>query len=248
MASVLQTVFSLPKFQTRYGILSREHSASCTISLPADCVECQMHKVADGLLSGRYSHPAPYASGTPLHPSDPLQHPSPTPVFQQGIKPTTFKALIGKGHPEFSTMKQQDSEEFFTYLVTALRRDMHKYQDRSDQGEILIASVLSLKRSCIPNLDPTIIFSYGLEQRLQCGDCKKVRYRVDNTDVVSLIVPATEKGKNEDGKTVYEDVLLTQSLESLLGSEALEYACPSCQKSVIAVKFVSFTVVFTRLD
>jgi ubiquitin carboxyl-terminal hydrolase 5/13 len=96
-----------------------------------------MHKVADGLLSGRYSHPAPYASGTPSHPSDPL-HPFPTPVFQQGIRPTSFKALIGKGHPEFSTMKQQDSEEFFTYLVTTLRRDLHKYQDRPDQGKIIM--------------------------------------------------------------------------------------------------------------
>ena len=127
MVSVLQTVFSLSKFQTRYGILSREHSASCTFALPADCIECQMHKVADGLLSGRYSHPAPYASGTPSHRSSPLRHPSPTPVFQQGIKPTSFKALIGKSHPEF-----------FTYLVSTLRRDMHKYQDRSDAGEILM--------------------------------------------------------------------------------------------------------------
>jgi len=151
MASVLQTVFSLPKFQTHYGILSREHSASCTIALPADCVECQMHKVADGLLSGRYSHPASYASGTPSHPSDPLQHPSPTPVFQQGIKPTSFKALIGKGHPEFSTMKQQDSEEFFTYLVTTLRRDMYKYQDRSDQGEILLRPSFRLNAHAYPS-------------------------------------------------------------------------------------------------
>ena len=67
-------------------------------------------------------------------------------------------------------------------------------------------------------------------------------------DVVSLLVPATEKGKNEDGKTIYEDVLLTQCLESLLGSEALEYTCPSCKKSVIAAKFVPFTVVIARLD
>ena len=85
-----------------------------------------------------------------------------------------------------------------------------------------------------------------MEQRLQCGDCKKVRYRVDNMDVVSLIAPATERGKN--GKTIHEGVQLTHCLESLLGSEALEHACPSCQKSVIAVKFVPFTIVFARLD
>jgi ubiquitin carboxyl-terminal hydrolase 5/13 len=91
-----------------------------------------MHKIADGLLSGRYSHPANY-SGKPSVLG--LQHPSPTPVFQEGIRPVGFKALIGKGHEEFSTMRQQDSEEFFTHLITVLRRDMHKYKDRSDQGK-----------------------------------------------------------------------------------------------------------------
>ena len=89
-----------------------------------------MHKIGDGLLSGRYSHPSTYSSA----PSG-LQYPSPTPVFQEGIRPVGFKALIGKGHQEFSTMRQQDSEEFFTHLVTTLRRDMHKYKDRSDEGK-----------------------------------------------------------------------------------------------------------------
>jgi ubiquitin carboxyl-terminal hydrolase 5/13 len=91
-------------------------------------------------LSGRYSHPAQFTSGTPIAAS-PLQHPSPTPVFQQGIKSTGFKALIGKGHEEFSTMKQQDSEEFFTHLITVLRRDMQKYKDRSDQGTMCFSSL-----------------------------------------------------------------------------------------------------------
>ena len=139
MASVLQTIFSLPSFETRYNGNAKNHAEVCTVPLPADCVECQMHKVADGLLSGRYSHPA-FSSGTPIATS-PLQHPSPTPVFQQGIKPTGFKALIGKGHEEFSTMKQQDSEEFFTHLITVLRRDMQKYKDRSDQGTSLTLSI-----------------------------------------------------------------------------------------------------------
>ena len=133
MASVLQTIFSLPTFEKRYNENAKNHSEVCTVPLPADCVECQMHKIADGLLSGRYSHPAHFSPGMPIV-LDPLEHPSPTPVFQKGIKPTGFKALIGKGHEEFSTMKQQDSEEFFTHLMTVLRRDMQKYKDRSDQG------------------------------------------------------------------------------------------------------------------
>jgi ubiquitin carboxyl-terminal hydrolase 5/13 len=136
MASVLQSIFALPAFQKRYIELAKNHPRACTISLPADCVECQMHKVADGLLSGRYSHPANYSSNvTP--PSDPLQHASPTPVFQTGVRPMGFKTLIGKGHEEFATMKQQDSEEFFTHLLTVLRRDMHKHKDRSNEGKCL---------------------------------------------------------------------------------------------------------------
>ena len=129
MASVLQTVFSLPAFQTRYFQEDDvpQHGSSCPLLLPADCVDCQLHKVADGLISGRYSHPA-HSVG------DSLQHPSPTPVFQTGVKPTSFKALIGKGHEEFATMRQQDAEEFFTHLITVIRRDGQKYKERSEQG------------------------------------------------------------------------------------------------------------------
>ncbi|PBK81751.1 ubiquitinyl hydrolase [Armillaria gallica] len=216
MASVLQTIFSLPAFQQRYDTFAQHHAAVCTEPLPAECIECQMHKVADGLLSGRYSRPAHYVSSPEADTT--------TPVFQAGIKPTGFKALIGKGHEEFSTMRQQDSEEFFTHLITALRRDGHKHKDRTEP-------------------DATSVFAYGMEQRLQCNDCKKVRYRVDNMDVVSVSVPAVEKGKDADGKTLYEEVQLWQCLESLLGVDALEYACPSCQKSVHALrqsKFASF--------
>jgi len=144
MASVLQTVFSLASFQMRYsepsGVSPIKHAETCTVSLPAECIECQMRKVADGLLSGRYSYPAnapPSVSAVqpPTTLADTLQHPSPTPVFQLGIKPIGFKTLIGKGHEEFATMRQQDSEEFFTHLITVLRRDGQKYKERADQGK-----------------------------------------------------------------------------------------------------------------
>lgn len=213
MASVMQTIFSLSSFEDRYFPTSAKHWESCQELLPADCVDCQMHKIADGLLSGRYSHPAKHEAAL-----NPLAHESPTPIFQEGVRPVGFKALIGKGHEEFSTMRQQDSEEFFTHLLKVLRR--------------------SLKKSSTPatGSDPTTVFSFGMEQRLQCGDCKKVRYRVDGTDVVSVAVPATEKSKDAEGKIVYEDVQLTDSLDSLLGVEVLEYTCPSCAKKVIAQK------------
>jgi uncharacterized UBP type Zn finger protein len=57
-------------------------------------------------------------------------------------------------------------------------------------------------------------------------------------DVVSVAVPAHEKGKDADEKVIYEEVMLTQCLDALLGSEALEYSCPHCRKTVHAIKSV----------
>lgn len=75
-----------------------------------------------------------------------------------------------------------------------------------------------------------------MEQRLQCGDCKRVRYMVNKMDVVSVAVPACERGKDPDGKPLWEEVQLRESLDILTGAEALEYACPACGKNVIATK------------
>lgn len=75
-----------------------------------------------------------------------------------------------------------------------------------------------------------------MEQRLQCADCKKVRYRTDETDVLSVSVPVKEKAKDEEGNLSYEEVQLWECLDSLLATEALEYACPSCGRSVHALK------------
>ena len=219
MASVMQTLFSLPAFQQRYLPTASTHWEVCREPLPASCLDCQMHKIADGLLSGRYSHPRPHTSSSPSAPKEtsPLAHDSPVPVFQEGVRPPSFKALVGKGHEEFATMRQQDAEEFLTHLITTLRR--HTKKLGIDAGK-----------------EPTEVFAFGMEQRLECGECKRVRYRVDAMDTVGVPVPAREKGKNEEGKTIYEEVPLRECLEVVTGTEALEYQCPACQKKVIATK------------
>ena len=54
MASVLQSLFSMPEFEKRYY---RNGEQVTPLSKPADDLEIQLRKVADGLLSGRYSTP-----------------------------------------------------------------------------------------------------------------------------------------------------------------------------------------------
>ncbi|KAG6370630.1 hypothetical protein JVT61DRAFT_11258 [Boletus reticuloceps] len=241
MASVLQTLFSLSAFQDRYyrrpsSELSQDyvlekaalHWASCSQALPADCLECQLFKLADGLLSGRYSHPhtehRPFDSflislDTDVHPapSDPLAHPAPehTP-WQIGLRPAGFKALVGKGHAEFGTMRQQDAEEFFGHLLTVIRRYNHQ-----------------LRGGALGEGEPTEIFSFGLEQRLECLGCHRVRYRTDNMDVLSLGVPAAEiEGAGDASKPIYAPVPLELCLDLFLGQETVEYQCEAgCGKT-----------------
>ncbi|KAG9007392.1 hypothetical protein FRB94_014419 [Tulasnella sp. JGI-2019a] len=229
MASVLQTIFALPSFQQRYLPTGPMHALLCPEPLPASCLECQLNKIADGLLSGRYSHPRGRADPNAIMHSpsqDAADHTAPD--FQEGLKPTMFKALVGKGHEEFSTMRQQDSEEFFQHLLKSIRQDTKKKGGKEED-------------------QPTQVFRFGMEQRLQCGNCHKVRYRVDGQDSLSVPVPAIEKPTsapqqaNETPKVEYEPVLLTQCLEMSTGIEALEYSCPSCVKTVIAQKSVRFS-------
>ncbi|OWT38601.1 ubiquitin carboxyl-terminal hydrolase 5/13 [Cryptococcus neoformans Bt1] len=217
MASVLQTLFSLPAFRSRYTTPEAfNHFQTCPNLLPASCIECQMLKLGDGLLSGRYSHMAR------LPPPTAHFEEQQAPKFQEGIKPTQFKALIGKGHEEFSTMRQQDSEEFLQHLLTRLR-DEAKRQGRDEAAE------------------PTETLKFAMEQRLQCGKCKRVGLQVEGVDLASLPVEAVEAGVSEDGKKLYEGVELETCLEQLCAEEAVaEYQCDHCKEKTTAYKSTKF--------
>ncbi|ESK93387.1 ubiquitin carboxyl-terminal hydrolase 14 [Moniliophthora roreri MCA 2997] len=238
MASVLQTLFSLTAFQQKYGpgtsAWAQVHTLTCTNPAPAECVECQMIKVADGLLSGRYAVKASASTSSSYTlPADEKQDPN-APQFQEGLKPSMFKALVGRGHAEFATMRQQDSEEFLVHLIDVLRRERRRKSGGAESEEP----------------DPTSVFTYGTEGRLQCASgCGKVRYRIDGgIDVLSVSVPAVEKkveGDIEmDGKKVYEEVELTKCIDDvLLGAEVVdEWVCPECKAkgAVKKTRFASF--------
>ena len=235
MSSVIQVLFALLPFQQRYAApFAIQHWTGCAEPLPASCLECQMFKLADGLLSGRYSRPRRTDTDTTLR--NPLAGAgaasgtvtTPQPVFQEGVRPVTFKALVGRGHAEFATMRQQDAEEFFTHLVTSLRRYAHAQPRRSNTG--------GGNDNSKAEQEPTETFGFALEQRLQCTSCAGVRYRVDAHDVLSVPVPAREKGRDAEGKALYEDIALTECIDTVMGAEGLEYKCPNCRRDVTATQ------------
>jgi len=203
LASTLQCLFALPQFQARYHLPDAD---TIITNDGAQDFETQMRKMGDGLLSGRYSYPDP--SALPTENSEEI-------ASQRGLAPAMLKVIIGKGHAEFSTMRQQDAFEFLLHVFKLVTRSPHK----------------------APLEDPTRAFRFAMEQRLQCLKCSKVRYRTDEQDNISIPVPIRkipktetqpEDSTEEPKKDEYEAVTLKECLDSFTSTEVVELTCPAC--------------------
>ena len=200
LASAVQCLYSLPEFQQRYYL---PNEAPVSADNPAEDLETQLRKLGDGLLSGDYSVPESNVQAQPETSEVP---------HQKGLSPAMFKHLIGRGHEEFSTMRQQDSFEFLTHLFKHV----------------------SLSKHPSPEADPIKSFRFALEQRLQCLACKKVRYRVDEQDNISIPVPVRRKPTQPQGDmdavkgSEFEPVTLKECLDIFTAADTVELTCPSC--------------------
>ncbi|KAI4164815.1 MAG: hypothetical protein LQ342_001448 [Letrouitia transgressa] len=202
LASILQCLFSMPEFANRYFL---PQDLPPSTSKPAEDLETQLRKVADGLLSGRYSIP-----DTDVIASED----SPYVPHQKGLAPSMLKHLVGQGHEEFSTMRQQDAFELLLHLFKLVTRSPH-----------------------IGNLqDPVDSFRFVMEQRLQCISCNRVRYSAEEQENISVPVPVRRKlrvvnSDETDGnksKDEFEPVTLKECLDIFTGAEEVELTCPSC--------------------
>ncbi|KAF2436232.1 ubiquitin carboxyl-terminal hydrolase 14 [Tothia fuscella] len=205
MNSVLQSLFDMPEFQTRYN---HPKDTPPPAQAPAEDLETQLRKVADGLLSGRYSKPDSDVF---------VSESSPEVPHQKGLAPAMLKHLVGRGHVEFSTMRQQDSYEFLLHFLKLITRSSHPS----------------------PLKDPVEAFRFVMEQRLQCLNCKKVRYRTDEQENISIPVPirripkesqmdVTNSNGKEKEKEEFEPVTLKECLDIFTADELVELSCPSC--------------------
>ncbi|KAK5119454.1 hypothetical protein LTR85_007554 [Meristemomyces frigidus] len=212
LASVLQSLFAMPEFAQRYY---RPDETTPPITKPAEDLEVQLRKLADGLLSGRYGKPSLYVDASEDTPEQP---------WQDGLAPAMLKHLIGRGHAEFSTMRQQDSFELLLHLL--------KLVSRSQQGA---------RRQYKDISDPVEAFRFVMEQKLQCLGCKKVRYRQDEMENLSVAVPIkrlppsdtkmADHGGEQDEKKAkeeFEPVTLKQCLDNFTAPEVVELDCSAC--------------------
>ncbi|KAI4855998.1 ubiquitin carboxyl-terminal hydrolase 14 [Aureobasidium sp. EXF-8846] len=213
LASVIQSLFAMPEFAQRYYRPDEKLPPS---SNPAEDIEIQLRKMADGLLSGRYAIP----NSDVIASEDTTEQP-----HQKGLAPAMLKHLIGRGHEEFSTMRQQDAFEFLLHLLKLVSRSQRAAKDTYKDVS-----------------DPVDAFRFILEQRLQCLNCHKVRYRQDEAENISVAVPIKRLSKDSkmegvtpgpDGSTEkeaeeFESVTLQRCLDDFTAAEVVELNCGSC--------------------
>ncbi|XP_008104196.3 ubiquitin carboxyl-terminal hydrolase 13 isoform X2 [Anolis carolinensis] len=170
--SVLQALFNIPEFQRAYvGNLPRIFDYSPLD--PTQDFNTQMAKLGHGLLSGQYSKP-PMKSEIIEQVMKEEQKPQ-----HNGISPRMFKALVSKGHPEFSSNRQQDAHEFFLHLINLIERNH------------------------IGSENPSDVFRFLVEERTQCCQSRKVRY-TERVDYLMQLPVAMEAASNKDELIAYE--------------------------------------------
>uniref|UniRef100_A0AAY4A1N0 Ubiquitin carboxyl-terminal hydrolase n=1 Tax=Denticeps clupeoides TaxID=299321 RepID=A0AAY4A1N0_9TELE len=153
--SVMQVLFTVPDFQTKY-VSNIDKIFDEAPSDPTQDFKTQVAKLGYGLLSGEYSKPA-------LDPGD-----------QAGIAPRMFKALVGRGHPEFSTNRQQDAQEFLLYFINMV------------------------ERNCRSGMNPSEAFRFLVEERIVCQQSQKAKYTQRVDYIVQLPVPMDQASNIEE--------------------------------------------------
>jgi len=178
--SVLQVLFALPEFSS----LSQSANALFASS-PADPTSdllTQLAKLATALHGSRYN---PGGDGI-----EPVQSGG-DPITDAAVAPRMLKALLGKGHAEFSTARQQDAFEYLQHLVEMLGR-----------AERAGASRLADASSASPNLGG--LFGFSVEERVEAGG--QVAYKkVPSQRCISLQIP-TELCTNQEAVAAYKEV------------------------------------------
>lgn len=178
--SVVQSLFSLNDYKSYFE--NKTFPPFKRVKDPSRDVCCQLVKMYDGLYSSRYSVPSQLSGD----------------VYQAGIKPSTFKHLIGENHPEFQTQRQQDAYEFYLHLL-----------DKID-NEVGLALNEGLK--------------FVLDNKILCSKCNKGR--IDSELVDSLSVPIVDENTSDTEKVdileKIEDYFAVEAVEDYQCDECKE--------------------------
>lgn len=171
--SVVQCLFSLPEFKTRYldtaDAVFRRAPAD-----PANDTNTQLSKLAVALLTDKYVPEGALeaakgeAEGGAEGEGASKEHKQAEVAY---VEPTMVKTLLGKGHPLFSTNQQQDAQEYLSYLFEKLET-----ADRVDPAVNVADCVVKY-------------FKFKFERRLRDDQSGHVKYTTEDANMLSLDLP-----------------------------------------------------------
>jgi len=131
-----------------------------------------MSKVGVGLFTGKHSQKKKAEpvkiEGKEIKDEEPE-------FYQDGIRPFMFKMIVGKGHQEFSSDRQQDASEYWRHVLSFIQR--------------------SEKKSKLDDI--TKLFEFEKYTKLSCTECASYKLNDAKHSEIELPVPKTGKTKTE---------------------------------------------------
>jgi len=103
MNSVLQALFATDELGSALSAAAAASIFQTAPEDPSNDLLTQLAKLSDGLLTDRYADGNEDEAAV-------------------CVSPRMLKALVGKGHPEFSSARQQDAQEYLGHLLSMMQR------------------------------------------------------------------------------------------------------------------------------
>jgi ubiquitin carboxyl-terminal hydrolase 5/13 len=108
------------------------------------------------------------------------------------VKPAAFKAAAARGHPEFSSTRQQDAQEYLGHLLDRIARN-----ERSAGDRLGISSSGTGGDNSHQQHQTADLFRFAVEHRTHCGESDRVSYTKETTTQLGLNIPLEEAANKE---------------------------------------------------
>lgn len=108
-----------------------------------------------------------------------------------------FKALVGRGHPEFSTNRQQDAQEFLLHFINMVEVQFPPCPLSLNPQPLVVflpslffySPSFSQKRNCRSGPNPSEAFRFLVEEKIVCQQSQKAKYTQRVDYIIQLPVP-----------------------------------------------------------
>ena len=193
MNSAMQVMFTVPDFVKRYFDGAEAIFTSLEPARVPDDFDAQMCKLAQGLLSGRYSR----------QPEDPAE----AAKGQPGVEPFTFKNVVGRGHPEFSGKRQQDAQEFILHLINMVSRGSRHRDDPTDAFKFRVEERMECSGSHKVKYSERTDFFLSLQIPMEAATNKEAVREYEARKAAAGAAPGSDAGPVVRARVPFEAIL-----------------------------------------